>query len=68
MYYYGKGCDVDYLKAMKYYQLAAKQGNANAQNQLGSNFVPFPDMPYSYLQQGLCIKLGRDVRLITQKQ
>ncbi len=35
MYDEGKGCAVDYLEAMTYYQMAADEGHANAQNNLG---------------------------------
>ena len=35
MYYQGLGVEKDYLKAMEWYQKAAAQGNANAQNNIG---------------------------------
>ena len=36
MYYYGLGVTQDYKKARHYYELAAAQGDAWAQNHLGS--------------------------------
>jgi TPR repeat protein len=40
MYQCGNGCEQDYTKALKYYQLSADQGNSTGQNSLGLNSFP----------------------------
>ncbi len=48
MYYIGQGCAVDYSKAMKYFQLAADQGDSNGQHNLGCN-ISSHDSIFSHL-------------------
>lgn len=39
MYDFGKGCEIDYSKAMKYFQMAAEKGNAYGQYNIGWDLI-----------------------------
>ena len=45
MYYNGKGVPQDYKTAVKWYTLAAEQGNAYAQNNLGTMYYQGEGVP-----------------------
>jgi TPR repeat protein len=46
----GKGCYVDYHKAFELFQSSAKQGNSEAQFNIGTIYFPFPFLllPYKF--------------------
>jgi TPR repeat protein len=50
MYDNGQGVPQDYTEAMKWYRLAADQGNASAQNNLGAMYGDGQGVPQDYIQ------------------
>jgi len=50
MYYNGQGVPQDYVQAVKWYRLAAEQGVANAQVNLGVMYVNGQGVPRDYVQ------------------
>ena len=49
MYNLGKGVTQDYKTAIKWYRLAAEQGFAMAQNNLGLMYALGQDVPQNYV-------------------
>ena len=49
MYTYGYGVPQDYAEALKLHRLAADQGNANAQNNLGVMYADGLGVPENYV-------------------
>ena len=49
MYYKGEGVPHDYEAAVKWYTLAAEQGNSNAQNNLGLMFANGQGLPEDFI-------------------
>ena len=49
MYVQGQGVPQDYAEAMKWYRLAADQGNAPAQNDLGALFFMGQGVPQDFV-------------------
>ncbi len=57
-YYYGKGCAVNYSKAMKYYIQSADKGNPDAQNNLGRwYFILFFSQSYNFKKMNIFLML-----------
>ncbi len=50
MYGTGQGVPQDYVEARKWYRLAADQGNADAQNNLGIMYVKGEGVPQDYVE------------------
>jgi len=64
MYRKGKGVPQDYKTAVKWYRLAAEQGNAHAQNNLARSYyfgtgVPV-DYVYSYMWANIAASSGNE--------
>ena len=58
MYYNGQGLSQDYDEAAKWYRLAAEQGNATAQSNLGSMYYSGEGVPQDYVQAYMWVSLA----------
>ena len=58
MYYNGRGVPQDYTEALKWYRLAAEQGHAAAQFNLGLMYENGQGVPQEYVQAHMWLNLG----------
>ena len=58
MYYYGIGVPQDYVEALKWYRLAANQGNAIAQFDLGFMYENGHGVPQDYVRAHMWFNLS----------
>ena len=58
MYDQGEGVAQDYTEAMKWYRLAADQGNAAAQNNLGAMYINGEGVRRNYVQGYMWLSLA----------
>jgi TPR repeat protein len=58
MYYKGRGLPQDYAEAIKWYRLAADQGDAAAQGMLGVMYVHGEGVPQDYVQAHMWLNLA----------
>ena len=76
MYYKGEGVPHDYEAAVKWYTLAAEQGNSNAQNNLGLMFANGQGVPEDFIYAHMWFNIsalngnpnGRKSREIIEKR
>ena len=54
----GQGVPQDFAEALKWYQLAADQGNAGAQNNLGLMYLKGSSVPQDYVQAHVWLSLA----------
>ena len=61
-YWNGSGVDQDYAEALRWYRLAAEQGNADGQNSLGNAFWNGSGVDQDYAEGAPLVSAGRRAR------